>query len=72
MVNLAFRLSDRGEVELDLVQPTSLEKTLELCSEILGEPVGEVIATRKGKVIALTDLVQDDDNIVLYPALSGG
>ncbi|MGL1931906.1 MAG: hypothetical protein OCC45_09115 [Desulfotalea sp.] len=72
MVKVIFKLSEHGEVKINQPHPTSLEDLLAKCSGVLGEPIGSVIAISNGKVIGLTDLVNDNDAIDIYPALSGG
>ncbi len=72
MVTVCFRLSDAGEVEVDMVGPKTLEWVLAKSAAQAGVELGGVIAVRNGTVITAQTLLKDGDKIDVFPALSGG
>jgi sulfur carrier protein ThiS len=72
MVTVTFKLSDIGAVELELTMPQRLDIVLQQCAEIADVELGGFIAIRNGRVITAETLVEENDNIVIFPALSGG
>ncbi len=72
MVTIYFKLTDTGTVQLDVSGPESLESLLERCEAGSGLELGGFIAVRKNRIITGKDLVEDFDEIDIFPALSGG
>jgi sulfur carrier protein ThiS len=72
MVTVTFKLSDIGAVELELTTPQRLDIVLRQCAEIADVEPGGFIAVRNGRVITAETLVEENDNIEIFPALSGG
>ena len=57
MVIVCFRLTDAGEVKIDIPEPKPLEWILQKSSAQAGIELGGVIAIRSGKVITAETLV---------------
>ena len=72
MVTINFKLSDIGRIELGLKKHETLETVLQQCIAQAGFELGGIIAVREGKVLKKTDLVEDQDEIDVFPAISGG
>lgn len=73
MVKVHFKLSDVGLVELEIETPVSFEGLLELCSKKTGVECGGVIAViRNGRVLSMSDMIEGEEEIDVYPAVSGG
>ena len=72
MVKLNFKLADTEPLHLDIGRPERLEKILELTNDTLGEPIGSVLVIRAGKVCGKQVLIEPNDILDIYPALSGG
>lgn len=72
MVTVNFKLTDIGRIEIALVKQETLATVLQQCRRQSGIELGGIIAVRCGKVITKNDLVQDGDEIDVFPAISGG
>ncbi len=72
MVKVNFKLSDLDSVSLTIIESEKLKDLLERVSQKYGVELGDFIAIRGGKVITKDDLVLDNDEIDLFPAISGG
>lgn len=72
MVVVRFKLADIGPIHLDIGQPEKLKKILQLCSDKHGESIGSVIVIRSGKVCGKLELIEPNDTLEVYPAISGG
>ena len=72
MVKVCFRLTEAGEVKVDINEPKTLEWVLKNSAAQAGVELGGVIAIRNGKVIQSETLIDDGDTIDIFPALSGG
>lgn len=72
MVKIVCKMSAIGTVELQLEKAETLTRVQELLTEKLGESIGGVIAVREGSVVGPNDLVSPDDELVFFPAISGG
>ena len=72
MVKITFKLSDRGTVEVDISQPQQLNTLMQHYAVTAKFDLGGYIAVRNGKVISADTLVEDGDEIDVYPAISGG
>ncbi len=72
MVSIHFRLTDIGRLEVHIEKPETLAAVLRLCTAQADFELGGIIAIRKGRVLKENDLVQDGDEIDIFPALSGG
>jgi sulfur carrier protein ThiS len=72
MVKVDFRLTDTGEVEVEVNEAKTLEWLLKKSAAQVGIELGGVIAIRNGKVITADTLIDDGDRIEVFPALSGG
>ncbi len=65
-------MSAAGTIELELAKAEKLSRVQELLTEKMGESLGGVIAVRQGSVVGPDDLVLPDDELVFFPAISGG
>ena len=72
MVRVTFKLTEVGRIELDLPTPLLFKEVLQHCVVRTGYTPGGYIAVRKGKVVSLGDMVEEGDEIDIFPALSGG
>ncbi len=72
MVKLHFKLSELGKLEIPLTRPETLDTLIVRCTADSREDIGGYIATRDGKVICGSTLVEDGDEITVLPAISGG
>lgn len=72
MVAVNFKLSEVGRVEFPLPAPLPLHAVLQQCTALTGYTPGGFIAVRRGKVIGSADLLEDGDDVDIFPALSGG
>ena len=72
MVTVHFKLIERGPVRLDTDRAETLETILRMCGDELAEPIGAVIVIRSGKVVSRQALVEQNDTLHVYPAMSGG
>lgn len=72
MVTVNFKLTDIGRIEIALRRQETLATVLQQCRRQSGIELGGIIAVRCGKVITKNDLVQDGDEIDVFPAISGG
>ncbi len=72
MVTVIFKLSEAGSVELTLSGPQTLQAVLENAAVQAGIQLGGFIAIRDGKVLTAEKMVDVDDVIEVFPAISGG
>ncbi len=72
MVRVTFKLTEVGRIEIDLPTPLLFKEVLQHCVVRTGYTPGGHIAVRKGKVVSLGDMVEEGDEIDIFPALSGG
>ena len=72
MVRVTFKLTAVGRVELDLPTPLLFKEVLHHCVAKTGYTPGGYIAVRKGKVVSLGDMIEEGDELDIFPALSGG
>jgi len=72
MVTIHFRLTDTGRLQIPVEKPETLSAVLRQCTAQADFEPGGMIAIRKGRVLKESDLVQDGDEIDIFPALSGG
>lgn len=72
MVKIVCKMSAIGTVELELAKAEKLSRVQELLTEQIGVPLGGVIAVRQGSAVGPDDLVLPDDELVFFPAISGG
>lgn len=72
MVKLFFKMREVGSVELKLDSPATLQDVLELGAKQAGIELGSYIAVQKGKVVPATEIIQGEEEIDIFPALSGG
>jgi len=72
LVTLKFKLSDRDDLVVSLSETETLGDLLSRVSRETGTELGGVIAVRQGKVMARSQIVEDQDIIEIYPAISGG
>ena len=72
MVTIHFRLTDIGRLDVHVEKPETLTAVLRLCTAQADFAPGGIIAICKGRVLKESDLVQDGDEIDIFPALSGG
>lgn len=72
MVTLLFKLSEIGEVQVETDGTETFKVLLERWAAESGVEIGDVIATRDGKVLPGRNLVREGDVIEVFPAISGG
>ena len=72
MVTVNFRLTEAGEVNVELNEPQPLATILDKAASRAGIELGGVIAVRSGQAITLDTPINDDDIIDVVPAISGG
>ena len=73
MVKLNFKLSDLKSLEIEIVKPETLAHVLALYRERTSiDDIGGFIATRNSRMITLNQIVEDGDEINIFPAISGG
>jgi molybdopterin converting factor small subunit len=72
VVTFNFKLTARGKVQFLLAEPEPLDTVLQQCAAAEGLRLGGYIAVRKGTVVAADDLIEDGDDIDVFPAISGG
>lgn len=72
MVKVTFKLTEVGRIELDLTTPLPFEEVLRHCVVRTGYTPGGYIAVRKGRVVGLADMIEEGDEIDIFPAISGG
>ncbi|MGB3213120.1 MAG: hypothetical protein WBB19_20625 [Desulforhopalus sp.] len=72
MVSVNFKLTDIGRIEVSLGKHEPLSTVIQRCAAQAGIDLGGIIAIRRGKVLKKSDLVEDRDEIDVFPALSGG
>lgn len=72
MVSVHFKLSEAGSVSLSLGEATTCDDVLQECAAKAGVELGGYIAIRNQKVISPSTLIHGDDEIDVFPAISGG
>lgn len=72
MVTVNFKLFEIGRIEVSIEKHETLATLLRHCTAQAGIELGGIIAIRKGKVLKKNDLVEDGDEIDVFPAISGG
>jgi len=72
MVKVTFKLSDAGTVNLEIDQPVKFDEVLKKSALKANVELGGFIAVRNGKVITADDFVEQNDEIDVFPAISGG
>ena len=72
MVSFVFKYTEKGEVQFPLSQPSPLDSVLQQCVKKAEIRLGDYIAVRNGTVVPATSLIEDNDKIDIFPALSGG
>lgn len=72
MVKLNFKLTERGEVEIPLSGPQPLQTVLDRYNAEKGIDPGGYIAVCRGRVVSGDQLIDDGDEIDIFPAISGG
>ena len=72
MVKVTFKLSDAGTVNIEIDQPEKFDKVIKRSAQLADVELGGFIAVRNGKVITADDLVEQNDEIDVFPAISGG
>lgn len=72
MVTLCFRLTEAGNVEVEISEPQQLDVVLRKGAVQAGIEVGDYLAVRDGHVIKADTLVGNNDFVDIFPAISGG
>ena len=72
MVNINFKLTDIGRIEVRLEKRETLATVLQQGAAQAGIELGGIIAIRAGRVLKESDLVEDIDVIDVFPAISSG
>jgi len=72
VVSVNFKLTDIGRIEVRLEKCETLATVLQQCAAQAGVEFGGTIAIRSGRVLKEDDLVEDLDEIDVFPAISGG
>ncbi|SMC54715.1 Sulfur carrier protein ThiS (thiamine biosynthesis) [Desulfocicer vacuolatum DSM 3385] len=69
---LNFKLTNKDKVTLEISEPQKLGKLLPVAAQKAGIKLGGFIAIKNGKVITREHLVENGDEINIFPAISGG
>ena len=72
MVAITFRLSEIGRIEIPLAGSEKWKAVIDRCTTLTGVEPGAILAVRKGTVLRGQDIVEDGDEIDVFPAISGG
>jgi len=72
MVTVHFRLSEIGQIELELEAAAPWSSVVQRCAVADQIDVDGILAVRAGKVLGGEDIVNNDDVIDVFPAISGG
>ena len=72
MVTVNFRLTETGEVNVELNDPLPRAKVLDNAANLAGIELGGIIAVRSGQVITLETQINNNEIIDVFPAISGG
>lgn len=72
MVSVTFRLSEIGRIEIPQSGPENWEALVARCAARAGVELGNILAVRNGTLLMGHDLVEDGDEIDVFPAISGG
>ncbi len=72
MVIVNFKLSEVGRKEIEIEGTEPLEEVLRQCGVAAGVTPGNIIVVRRGHVLRGSDLLEDGDEIDIFPAISGG
>lgn len=72
MVIVNFKLTDIGRLEIDVAEPQTLAYLLQQVGRRAGLDPDSVIAICRGKVLSKDSLVENGDEIDVFPAISGG
>ncbi len=72
MVKVNFKLSDLKPLEIQIDKPETLAHVLALCREKTSMDIGEFISIKNSRVITLDQIVKNNDEIDIFPAISGG
>jgi molybdopterin converting factor small subunit len=72
MVSITFKLSEIGRMEIPLAGPEKWQTLVDLCAARAGVELGGILAVRGGTLLRGHDLVEDGDEIDVFPAISGG
>ena len=72
MIIVTFRLSEAGRVEIPLAGPEKWGALVNRCAARAGVELGGILAVRNGTLLLGHDLVEDGDEIDVFPAISGG
>jgi len=72
MVTVNFRLTEAGEVNVELDETLPLAEVLDKAANLAGIELGGIIAVRDGQVITLETQVNNNEIIDVFPAISGG
>ncbi|SHO50005.1 MoaD/ThiS family protein [Desulfopila aestuarii] len=72
MVKVSFRLSGTSAVPLSVDVPRRLDEVVHQCAIQAGVELGGYIAVRKGRVVTGETMVSGEDEIDVFPAISGG
>jgi molybdopterin converting factor small subunit len=72
MVRITFKLSEIGRMEIPLAGPEKWQILVDRCAARAGVELGGILAVRGGTLLRGHDLVEDSDEIDVFPAISGG
>ena len=72
MVIINFKLTNADKVSLEISAPVKLSKLLPIAAQKAGLKLGGFIAIRNGKVITKDHLIENCDELNIFPAISGG
>jgi len=72
LVKINFKLSDIEPMEIQIKRPETLDHVLTLCREQASIDIGEFIGIRNSRVITGEQIVENGDEINIFPAISGG
>lgn len=72
MVKINFRLSGAESVSLSIDMPRRLDDLVRQSAAQAGVALGGYIAVRKGRVVSADAMVGGEEEIDIFPAISGG
>jgi len=72
VVMIHFKMSLLGRVSVTLAEPESWADVLVRCPGNIDSTPDNVIAVRRGSILSPDDMIEKNDEIDVFPALSGG
>ena len=72
MARITIKYSPIGTVEIKVDEGETFSSLLKKCETTFQEDLSNIIGVKNGQVVKHDDLISDSDDIVIFPALSGG